>query len=488
MTSAAQEDRESEAEHAGRTDRLRAAGEPTITVTAHGPYLVEGPVSVSQTDGTLLRTSGPCYLCRCGGSKSKPFCDATHGLKGFDGTETAGHDLTATRRTDHPRTDGAVVHDDRSRCAHFGQCTDRLPTVFDAHGEPFVHPDGAAEPEVADVVRSCPSGALTYTPAGAVGPEEHHERASVTPVVDGPYRVRGAVTVVGADGQRYESRERQTLCRCGQSGGKPFCDGSHWYAGFRDPLPPELEPVPPTLYAWAGGIDALQELTRRFYSDLLDEPDPVLEPVFRGMDPHHPLHVAAWLAETFGGPDTYTAEHGGYHHMVRRHQGLRLTEEQRLRWITRMAATADLVGLPDDPDFRSAFVGYLEWGTRIALFNSQPGVAVIEHAPVPRWSWGGAPPFIPFPWTTRERPLEAARFTPPAPIRHPVGPSRAPHHRTSTADPDAGATGRSPRSTTRTPQVGAGPPTTLVRLVPVAARISWVARRAGGGPQPGRRG
>jgi len=394
--------RESQAEHVDRTDLLRSGGDPIITVTEHGPYLVEGPVSISQTDGTVLRVSGPCYLCRCGGSKNKPFCDATHGLKGFDGTETADHDSMQARRADYPRVDGAVVHDDRSRCAHFGQCTDRLPAVFDAAGEPFVHPDEVAAAQVADVVGGCPSGALTYTAAGAVDVEENHIPPAVVPIVDGPYAVRGGVAVVGADGQRYEVRERQTLCRCGQSGNKPFCDGSHWYAAFRDPLPPELEPVYPTLYAWAGGMDALQALTRRFYSDLLTEPDPILEPVFRGMDPQHPLHVAAWLAETFGGPDTYTAEHGGYHHMVKRHQGLQLTQEQRLRWITRMAATADLVGLPDDPDFRSAFVGYLEWGTRIAVFNSQPDVAVIEHAPVPQWSWGETPPFVPFPWDNPE--------------------------------------------------------------------------------------
>ena len=154
----------------------------------------------------------------------------------------------------------------------------------------------------------------------------------------------------------------------------------------------------PTLYDWVGGIEALERLTERFYSDLLSEPDPVLEPVFRGMDPAHPRHVAAWLAETFGGPATFTADHGGYEHMVARHRGLDLDETQRSRWVSRMATTADLVGLPDDPDFRSAFVAYLEWGTRIAVYNSAPGVQVIEHAPVPRWGWGESPPYVPQPW------------------------------------------------------------------------------------------
>ena len=210
--------------------------------------------------------------------------------------------------------------------------------------------------------------------------------------------MRGPVQVVGGDGRAYELRERQTLCRCGQSSNKPFCDGSHWYAGFRDPLPEDLRRNVPTMYEWLGGLNALEQLTTRFYADILGDPDPLLEPVFRGMDADHPAHVAAWLAETFGGPRLYTEEHGGYEHMVAQHLDRALTEEQRQRWVARLVATADLVGLPDDPDFRASFLGYLEWGSRIAVSNSAPGVSVIEHAPVPRWGWGNSEPYVAQPW------------------------------------------------------------------------------------------
>ena len=149
---------------------------------------------------------------------------------------------------------------------------------------------------------------------------------------------------------------------------------------------------------WRSRAGTLERLTSRFYDKILSEPDPVLEPIFRGMDPHHMKHVAAWLAETFGGPATYTHEHGGYEHMLSKHRNLGLTEEQRQRWVIRMVETADEIGVPADPGFRSTFVAYLEWGTRLAVVNSQPGAAVVEHAPVPLWGWGQTPPFQPQPW------------------------------------------------------------------------------------------
>ena len=81
--------------------------------------------------------------------------------------------------------------------------------------------------------------------------------------------------------------------------------------------------------------------------------------------------------------------------MLAHHRGLGITPEQRFRFASLMSLAADDAGLPDDPEFRSALVAYLEWGTRIALANSQPSAQVAEHAPVPRWGWGEAPPYEP---------------------------------------------------------------------------------------------
>jgi hemoglobin len=151
-----------------------------------------------------------------------------------------------------------------------------------------------------------------------------------------------------------------------------------------------MGPEPPTLYEWAGGAKAFERLTEAFYAKVRE--DALLEPVFRGMDEHHPQHVALWLAEVFGGPSRYTEKRGGYPHMLAKHRDRGLTEEQRRRWVSLLCDAADDVGLPADPEFRSAFVAYIEWGTRLAVANSQPGAEPPPKAPVPRWGWGEAPP------------------------------------------------------------------------------------------------
>ena len=148
----------------------------------------------------------------------------------------------------------------------------------------------------------------------------------------------------------------------------------------------------PTLVQWAGGPPALRALIDAFYDRV--ESDELLAAFFPGgVSTEHRAHVADWWAEVFGGPATYTAQHGGYEAMLAHHRNLGITPTQRHRFVSLMSVAADDAGLPDDPEFRSALLAYLEWGTRLAMANSQPGAAVAEHAPVPRWGWGVAPPW-----------------------------------------------------------------------------------------------
>ncbi|TDB91952.1 oxidoreductase [Actinomadura sp. KC216] len=146
----------------------------------------------------------------------------------------------------------------------------------------------------------------------------------------------------------------------------------------------------PTLYDWAGGIEALDRLTEEFYRHV--RKDELLAPLFQYMSDDHPHHVAMWLAEVFGGPTDYTDELGGFKRMIGSHKGKKIQPEQRKRWVKLMLEAADTVGLPADPEFRSAFVAYIEWGSRRAMANSQPDAPPSKRETVPIWGWGEAKP------------------------------------------------------------------------------------------------
>ncbi len=148
----------------------------------------------------------------------------------------------------------------------------------------------------------------------------------------------------------------------------------------------------PTIYEWGGGRDAFARWLNRFY-DLVEQEAPEIAALFRDrVSTEHRGHVTDWWAEVTGGPSRYSERHGGYEHMLAHHRDLAITAEQRLQFVTLLSRAADDAGLPADPEFRAAIMGYAEWGTRVALHNSQPGAQTAAHAPVPRWGWGVAAP------------------------------------------------------------------------------------------------
>jgi hemoglobin len=144
----------------------------------------------------------------------------------------------------------------------------------------------------------------------------------------------------------------------------------------------------PTLYEWAGKMETFEALFSGFYKRVLA--DDLLGEVFRNMSPDHVTHVAHFVAEVFGGEKLYTTEDGGSHAaMIGEHIGRMLTEEKRQRWVQLLLQTADEIGLKSDPEFRSAFVGYIEWGTRLAVINSQLTENPMHtEEPMPQWGWG----------------------------------------------------------------------------------------------------
>jgi hemoglobin len=149
-----------------------------------------------------------------------------------------------------------------------------------------------------------------------------------------------------------------------------------------------------TLYEWAGGREAFARLMDAFYDRV--EQDELISPYFPGgVSRQHRDHVTLWWSEVFGGQSDYTDQLGGYPTMLGKHHDLGITPEERLRFVTLLSMAADDAKLPDDPEFRSALMAYAEWGSRLALENSQPGAEPPPEAPVPHWGWGEAPPYQP---------------------------------------------------------------------------------------------
>ena len=203
---------------------------PTIECKPDGPYLVKNLGDVRDSRGEPIEAKPVMALCRCGGSANKPFCDGTHKKNGFSGAKLA--ERGADRRDSYagPRI---TIHDNRSICAHAGRCTDGLASVFKYKSEPWIDAAGGAAEKIIETIRACPSGALSYSLDGADADDPLRE-PSITVSKDGPYEVVGGVGLFDQSWAQGASTEHFTLCRCGGSKNKPFCDGTHWSIGFKD--------------------------------------------------------------------------------------------------------------------------------------------------------------------------------------------------------------------------------------------------------------
>jgi CDGSH-type Zn-finger protein/truncated hemoglobin YjbI len=362
--------------------------QPEIQVSPDGPYLVSNLTDFRNWLGETLDPAPQMSLCRCGQSSTKPYCDGTHATKSFSGAKDPKR---VSDKRESYQGQQIEIFDNRGICAHSGFCTDRLASVFHLRQEPFITPSGARLDEIIQSVRACPSGALSYAIDGIEARDQIDQPRppSIEVSKDGPYRVTGGIRLIDEHGNEIPqaegaSREHYSLCRCGQSQNKPFCSGMHWYVKFNDPVPSVDHES--TLFEWAGGFPALLRMTRIFYGKYVPQ-DPLVGPLFANMSPDHPERVAAWLSEVFGGPKFYSERYGGYSRMISQHVGKCITEEQRARWVKMLCQSADDAMLPNDPEFRAAFVAYLEWGSRIGKENSQQSAAPPPNMPVPRWWW-----------------------------------------------------------------------------------------------------
>jgi hemoglobin len=143
-----------------------------------------------------------------------------------------------------------------------------------------------------------------------------------------------------------------------------------------------------TLFEHAGGEAALHRLEQAFYDSVLR--DPLLKPLFGAGRPTHVDHLTAFTAESFGGPDRFSREIG-FAHLIAVHRGLKITEEQRQRFVDLYVAALDTAELPSDPVFRDAVREHIEFGSKVALQNSHAERDEDLHPlrEVPRWTWAG---------------------------------------------------------------------------------------------------
>jgi CDGSH-type Zn-finger protein len=196
----------------------------------NGPYLVKNLYRLTNSKGEGLPVKDVLALCRCGRSETKPFCSGMHKQVGFSSANES--DGSKNRRVDYAGAE-ITIHDNRGICSHAGFCTDNLRAVWSSKRTPWIDPDGAASDEIVAVVRMCPSGALSYS----IGGVEFRDREGPPGILvssNGPYYVTGGIELADAPWGEGASGEHFTLCRCGSSKNKPFCDGTHWEIGFSD--------------------------------------------------------------------------------------------------------------------------------------------------------------------------------------------------------------------------------------------------------------
>jgi len=220
-----------------------------IIITKDGPYLISGNLPMDKqiiaigkegepekwVKGKRIPPSQPCALCRCGQSKNKPFCDGTHAKVGFDGIETASKEPFEKQAQvmEGPtlRLKDASALCSSARFCHRGGGTWELTDNSD---------NPKARELAIEEACNCPSGRLVQWDKKTRRVIEQEFEKSISLVEDpqnrvsGPIWLKGGVPVQSSDGNTYEVRNRVTLCRCGKSKNKPFCDGSHIDEGFDD--------------------------------------------------------------------------------------------------------------------------------------------------------------------------------------------------------------------------------------------------------------
>ena len=212
---------------------------PMIVPLPNGPlYLIndreiKAIENLENSKGEKLSNIQGIALCRCGASRNKPFCDGTHGVTRFSSKNADNNNnKTSSKRKSYVGSK-ITIHDNRRICSHAAECVNNLSSVFNLNKRPWINPDGAITKEIIETIKKCPSGALSYSIDG-IEYRDYDGKQLVKVSKDGPYYITGGIELIGAEFPDDASKEHYTLCRCGTSNNKPFCDGNHSIINFKD--------------------------------------------------------------------------------------------------------------------------------------------------------------------------------------------------------------------------------------------------------------
>ncbi len=202
----------------------------TIEIMENGPLIVTGLKNFQNWKGEELSPKDRIALCRCGESANKPYCDGAHATIEFSGEREINRPLAKEKIY---QGKDISIHDNRVICSHAAECVELLSSVFRLEERPWIDPDRAELNSIIEVIKKCPSGALSYSIN-----EKHYRDQDREPAIqiaqNGPYDVIGNVVLKVEEELQPPSKEHYSLCRCGASKNKPFCDGAHRDINFTD--------------------------------------------------------------------------------------------------------------------------------------------------------------------------------------------------------------------------------------------------------------
>ncbi len=208
-----------------------AEEKPSIDLPEKGPLLVKGLKKLTYAQNNPVEIEKEVIaLCRCGASENKPFCDGTHSDIGFS-SENERDENYETREFEGKEL---TIVDNVGVCCHAGVCDGNAPgAFFEWEGDVRISvPDGADKEKIIETIRACPSDSLAYKLADELH-DEYFAEAEIFVSEDGPLHIRGGITLNISDGDAPATTDHYTLCRCGASKNKPYCDGAHWHVKFK---------------------------------------------------------------------------------------------------------------------------------------------------------------------------------------------------------------------------------------------------------------